>query len=37
MVTIIDHAQVRMEERGISKEEVEFTVENGERFPAKYS
>jgi len=30
------HAQTRMLERGATEEEVVATVENGERFPAKF-
>ena len=36
MIHIIDHARERMEERLVSDEEVTFTVESGEQFPAKY-
>ena len=30
------HAQKRMEERGATKKEVEITLKQGERFPAKF-
>ncbi|MEW6608213.1 MAG: DUF4258 domain-containing protein [bacterium] len=36
-VHIHPHAQERMKERGATENEVKFTVEHGERFPAKYN
>ncbi len=36
MIKTIPHAKERMNERNISEEEVEYTIENGERFLAKY-
>jgi len=35
-VRVHPHAQARLTERGASEAEVIATVENGERFPAKY-
>jgi Domain of unknown function (DUF4258) len=36
MVRLHPHARERMEERGATEAEVRATVEQGERFPAKF-